>query len=66
MFDNDKIYLAGDPALKVLGSNSTLAHWRCESRGPSYLKIGSRIAYSGRDLNRWLAARTVRPKDTAA
>ena len=28
MFDDDKLYLAGDPALLVLGRPSTLAHWR--------------------------------------
>ena len=30
MFDDDKLYLAGDPALLVLGRPSTLAHWRSE------------------------------------
>ncbi|MDE0212435.1 MAG: DNA-binding protein [Boseongicola sp.] len=66
MFDNDKIYLTDDPALKVLGSYSTLSHWRSEGRGPSYLKLGSRVAYCGRELNRWLATRTIQPKDQAA
>ena len=28
MFDDDKLYLTDDPALKVLGSYSTLSHWR--------------------------------------
>ena len=39
MFDDDKLYLTDDPALKVLGSYSTLSHWRSEGRGPAYLKI---------------------------
>ena len=63
MFDDDKLYLAGDPALLVLGRPSTLAHWRSEGRGPAYLKLGSRVAYRGSELNRWLGARTVRPTD---
>ena len=45
---------------------STLAHWRSEGRGPAYVKLGSRVAYSGRALNEWLAARTIQPKDQAA
>ena len=61
MFDNDRLYLAGDSALLVLGRPSTLAHWRCEGRGPVYIKIGSRVAYRGSDLNQWLEAQTVTP-----
>ena len=32
MFDDDKLYLAGDPALLVFGRPSTLAHWSRPSR----------------------------------
>ena len=63
MFDDDRLYLAGDPALLVLGHPSTLAHWRSEGRGLVYIKLGSRVAYRGWDLNAWLAARTNRPTD---
>ena len=63
MFDDDRLYLAGDPALLVLGRPSTLAHWRSEGRGPAFIKLGSRVAYRGCDLNEWLAAQTVRPTD---
>ena len=59
MFDEGKLYLANDPTLKVIGPYSTLAHWRCEGRGPAYIRVGQRIAYSGRDLNAWLQARRV-------
>ena len=63
MFDDDRLYFTNDPALLVLGRPSTLAHWRSEGRGPAYLKIGSRVAYRGADLNAWLDAQTVRPTD---
>ena len=63
MFHNDRLYFTNDPALLVLGRPSTLAHWRSEGRGPAYLKIGSRVAYRGADLNTWLDAQTVRPTD---
>lgn len=61
MFDDNRLYLAGDPALRVIGRPSTLAHWRCAGRGPVYIKLGSRVAYSGFHLNEWLSSRTVRP-----
>ena len=63
VFDDHKLYLAGDPALLVLGRPSTLAHWRSEGRGPAFIKLGSRVGYRGSDLTEWLAAQTVRPTD---
>ncbi len=62
MFEDDKLYLTDDPALRVLGPYSTLAHWRSEGWGPAYVKIGSRVAYAGRDLNAWLDERRVEPQ----
>ena len=61
MFDDNRLYLAGDPALLVLGRPSTLAHWRCEGRGPAYVKLGSRVAYFGLHLNEWVKDQVVRP-----
>ena len=61
MFDDEKLYLADDPALKVLGPYSTLAHWRSEGRGPAYVKLGKRVAYRGSALNAWIEAQTVQP-----
>ena len=61
MFDSDKLYFTDSPELKALAPYSTLAHWRSEGRGPAYIKIGSRVAYRGTDLTRWLLARTVVP-----
>lgn len=62
MFDENKLYLTNDPALRAIAPYSTMAHWRCEGRGPAYVKIGPRVAYSGRALNEWLTARTVHPR----
>ena len=61
MFDNSKIYFAGDPAVLALAPYSTMAHWRCEGRGPAFVKIGPRVAYRGIDLNSWLESRMVHP-----
>ena len=62
MFNEDTLYLANDEALKKLGSYSTLAHWRCESRGPAYVKIGFKVAYRGADLNAWIKRMRVETK----
>lgn len=59
MFHDDRLYLTNDPALKALGPYSTLTHWRSEGREPKFIKLGSKVAYRGRDLNEWLASRTV-------
>lgn len=62
MFNSEKFYTTDDPTLLVLGRPSTLAHWRSEGRGPSFIKVGSRVLYSGRALNEWIASRTVEHK----
>ena len=59
MFDEDTLYFANDEALKKLGSYSTLAHWRCRGVGPAFIKIGSKVAYRGADLNAWIKGRRV-------
>ncbi len=61
MFQDDKFYCTDDPALLVIGSRQTLAHWRCQGRGPAYSKAGRRVLYAGSELNLWIAAQTVRP-----
>ena len=65
MFDDNKLYLTRDPALKKIGPYSTLAHWRSEGRGPKFIKLGSKVAYRGSDLNEWLQSRTVEPRAAA-
>ena len=66
MFDESALYYTNDPALLVLGRPSTLAHWRCQGEGPAYVRLGSRIAYKGADLNAWIESRIVRPTETSA
>ena len=62
MYDETKLYPTNDPAVLALASYSTMSHWRSEGSGPSYIKIGAKVAYSGRALNEWIAERTVQPK----
>ena len=61
MFDETKLYLTNDPELLRAIPYSTMAHWRSEGRGPAFIKLGHKVAYSGKALNDWLAARTVQP-----
>ena len=61
MFDPGTLYLTTDPTLKLIGAPSTLAHWRCEGKGPPFVKLGGRVAYRGADLNAWIDSQTVRP-----
>ena len=60
-FDPDSFYRPTDPKLAALAKPQTLRVWRCQNRGPAYLKLGSRVIYSGAALNEWLATRLVEP-----
>ena len=62
MFENDRLYFTDDPQIKLLAPYSTMAHWRSEGRGPAYIRVGGKkVAYLGKDLNAWLAAKRVEP-----
>jgi predicted DNA-binding transcriptional regulator AlpA len=37
-------------------SRATLAKWRVSRQGPSYCKLGAKVAYPEAALNDWLAA----------
>ena len=66
MFNPNKLYLNTDKALDAIAPVHTRNHWRVEGRGPAYIKLGQRIAYSGRDLNDWLQVRRVATVDQPA
>ncbi len=61
MFDETRLYLPTDPVLRQIAAVQTLANWRHEGRGPAFIKVGARVAYSGKALNDWLARQTVEP-----
>ena len=45
----------GELSSRIGISVQTLARWRCEGRGPGYIKIGSRrVAYPAEAVNAWL------------
>ena len=41
-------------------STKTLANWRSEKRGPKYLKMGKKIRYLRKDVEKWFAENTVK------
>ena len=51
----------GSPALDVIGKRQTRAKYRCDGRGPAYIKIGSRVVYQGSDILNWLEKKRVVP-----
>ena len=66
IFDQNRIFFAEDPELRVLGSVEKLAQWRHYNRGPAFIRIERRIAYLGTDLNAYLNAQRVDPNGEAA
>ena len=40
-------------------SAPTLANWRIQSRGPSFLKVGGRVRYQQADVEQWLEQQRV-------
>lgn len=41
---------------------TTLVLWRCERRGPPFMKAGGRVLYDLDQVEKWLASLTVRPR----
>ena len=60
-FSPEAFYRPNDPKMAVLAKPQTLRVWRSQGKGPAYLKIGSRVLYSGDTLNKWLESRLVEP-----
>src|ERR1039458_1072067 len=46
-------------------SPATLADWRCQRRGPAYLKVGRRIWYPKDRVDAWLKTRLQETSDDA-
>ena len=47
-------------------STGTLANWRYQSLGPTYVKVGGNVRYRECDLERWMSRREVTPMKTWA
>jgi len=65
LFENDRVYILGDPELDLIGSREKLAQWRHKGVGPSHYRLGRKIIYHGSDLNAWAAANRVEYSSSA-
>jgi predicted DNA-binding transcriptional regulator AlpA len=52
---------ASETAALLRQKTQTLAAWRCENRGPEYVKIGRSVFYRRSAVSAWLAGQIVRP-----
>ena len=59
--DPDELLTAAQAAELLHQRLQTLAGWRCENRGPEYLKVGRTVFYRRAALSTWLAGQIVRP-----
>lgn len=66
LFQDDRVYVLGDPELDLIGPREKLAQWRHRNIGPPYYKLGRKILYRGTDLNAWAEAAKVTPRAEAA
>lgn len=39
----------------------TLARWRCQDKGPPYVKVGRQVAYQPADVFAWIQSRREEP-----
>ena len=54
----DPLYRAAEAAALLKSNARTLERWRSTGTGPSFVKVGRRVAYRRSDLERWLAQHT--------
>jgi hypothetical protein len=59
--DPSELLDAKETAALLRQKPQTLAGWRCESRGPEYIKVGRSVYYRREAISTWLAGQIVRP-----
>jgi excisionase family DNA binding protein len=56
--------LSREEVAKLLGvPTKTLAAWAYQGRGPTYYRLGRRVAYRESELMAWLDTQRVNPQD---
>ena len=66
MAENNNEYLNADEAASFTRYTlSALARFRCERRGPPYIRIGRVVRYRRTDLVHWMDANRVEPEKGA-
>jgi hypothetical protein len=62
IFDESNLTDGRGAAKFLHNSAGTLAIWRCEGRGPAYIKRGRYVRYHKDDLEKWIRQGRVRPR----
>ena len=53
-------------AASIKMSKRTLAKWRCNGRGPEYVRLGHAVRYRQQDVDAWLEAKVSKNSTEAA
>lgn len=53
-------------AASIKMSKKTLAKWRCNGRGPRYVRLGHAVRYRPQDVTEWLEAKVSQNSAEAA
>ena len=64
-FESEKYYRPADEAMRLIATVGSLALWRHLGKGPPYTKFGHRVLYLGEELNAWIDAHRVEPRQAA-
>jgi hypothetical protein len=59
--DPEELIEAVEAARLLHQKPQTLATWRCDNKGPEYLKVGRAILYRREAICAWLARQVVEP-----
>jgi hypothetical protein len=59
--DPEELLNASEAAALLRQRPQTLAAWRCDNRGPEYVKVGRAVFYRRSAIASWLAGQIVTP-----
>ena len=52
---SEKKYLTTEEVAEISGfAKGTLENWRCQAKGPCYLKVGHSVRYLASEVEKWL------------
>jgi excisionase family DNA binding protein len=60
---SDRLLHAIDVSLLLGVPRATLANWRSAGKGPPFVKVGRHVRYRREDVDRWVEAQVVQPRE---
>jgi len=62
--EQEKVYMSDRDVSKLLGiGRQTLCNWRCQQKGPRYVKSGRLVRYAVSDIMAYMEARKIGTQD---